>query len=102
MTPDTKTTKGWIVPNNSHEAYSVLEVRVKPVLASEFLLVAFKVGDDTVHVTTDKSIIEGISPKEIETMQGLGARDEVRSQVLCDYTNPRKGIYQLTSIHPAP
>ncbi len=102
MSEDAKSTKGWIVPNNSSEAYSVLEVRVKPILAPQFLLVAFKDGDRTIHVTTDKSIVEGISPKELEAMQELERRDDKRSEVMCDYTNPRNGLYHLTAIRPAP
>jgi hypothetical protein len=91
------TTTGRIIPNNSPEAYSVLEVRVKPVLAPEFLLVAFDIGNGQVaHNTTDKGIIEGIPAKEIEKMQEKGGAVE------CDYTNPQQGRYHLTAIRSAP
>ncbi|HTK85722.1 MAG TPA: hypothetical protein VL625_11630 [Patescibacteria group bacterium] len=90
-------TTGRIIPNNSPEAYSVLEVRVKPVLAPEFLLVAFDIGNGQVaHNTVDKSIVEGISAKDIEKFQEKGG------EVQCDYTSPVRNQYHLTAIRPIP
>ena len=93
------TTSGRIIPNNSSEARSVLEVYVvgEPPLKYDFLLVAFDIGDgQTAHNTVEKKIVAGLDPGEISRMQDKGGTVE------CDYEHPMQNRYHLTAIRPAP
>jgi hypothetical protein len=91
-------TKGRIIPNDSSEARSVLDVHVvgEPPLKYDFLLVAFDIGNgQTAHNTVEKSIVQGLDAGEISRMQAKGG------DVTCEWEIPRQHQYHLTAIKPA-
>jgi hypothetical protein len=88
--------KGRIIPNDSSEAVSVLEVYVRPPLAYDFLLVAFDIGNgQTAHNTVEKSIVHGLDAGQISRMQIKGG------DVTCEWESPQANRFHLTAISPA-
>ena len=71
------TTQGRIIPNNSSEAVSVLEVWVKPTLDRPCLLIEFNTGSGIAHNVVETKLMHGFDGTAAEpaSCDGDQARD---------------------------
>ena len=90
------TTQGRIIPNNSSEAVSVLEVWVKPTLDTPYLLIEFNTGSGIAHNVVETNLMQGFDGGEISRLQDKGGLVE------CDFESPQQNRFHVTAIRHAP